>query len=85
MKTYRRRMGKSFVAAGIGKRGPYAVVTHRVAKRTYAKATIGGDGLTLGLKHREGRTSLEGGYDFLKKKPYLRVRSAGARRGKRSR
>jgi hypothetical protein len=85
MKTYRKRMGRIFFVAGIGKRGPYAVATHRIGRRTYAKATIGRDGATVGLKHRSGRTSYEAGYNMVRKQPYLKIGSARSRGGRRAR
>ncbi len=85
MKTYRKRTGRTFFVAGIGKHGPYAVATHRIARRTYAKATIGGKGATVGLKHRSGRTNYEAGYNVVRKQPYMRISSARPRRGRRAR
>ena len=85
MRIYRKRMGKTFFVAGIGKHGPYAVATHRIARRTYAKATIGGKVATVGLMHRYGKTKYEAGYDVVRKQPYLKMSSARSRRGRRAR
>lgn len=82
MRSYRKRSGNTFLVAGIGKHGPYAVATHRIARRTHAKATIGGKGATVGVKHKSGRTSYEAGYNLSRKQPYLRVRSARPRKGR---
>jgi hypothetical protein len=71
MKSFRKKMGKSFVAGGWGRSGPYLVATQRLANRTCAKATTGARGTTVGVKQRIGRRNLEIGYNFITKGAYL--------------
>lgn len=72
MKSFRKKIGKSFVAGGWGKSGPYLVATHRLGKGTYAKATTGTRGTTIGLKKKIGRRNYELGYNLTTKSAYLR-------------
>jgi hypothetical protein len=79
MKSFRKKMGKRFVAGGWGRSGPYLVATHRLANGTYAKATTGTRGTTVGVKQRIGRRNLEIGYNLTTKSAYLRQSRARRR------
>ena len=80
MKSFRKKMGKSFVAGGWGRSGPYLVATQRLADRTYVKATTGTRGTTVGLKRRIGKRNYELGYNLTTKSAYLRRSNAKRRR-----
>jgi hypothetical protein len=62
--------------------GSYLVVAHRLANRTYAKATTGARGATVGVKQRIGRRNYEIGHNLTTKGAYLR-QSRTRRRGRR--
>ncbi len=81
MKSYRKKMGKNFVAAGWGRHGPYAVATRRITNRTYGKVSAGTRGTTIGVKHKIGRRAYEIGYNLTTKTPYLRKLPTKRRRG----
>ena len=72
MAMARRARGKDFLAYGLGRYGPYVVVTHRVAPRTVLKATAGSKGATVGVKSGFGRHKLEVGYNITAKQPYVK-------------
>ena len=69
-KSFRVRKGRTFASAGLGKHGPYALVSQRVGKKTYAKASIGTLGAKIGIKYSGIEKSIEGSYN-LTKKPQL--------------
>lgn len=78
-KSIVRKKGKSFTAAGIGRHGPYAVHTQRLARGVYAKVTGGTRGLTTGLKLNGHNHSLELGINHTTNTPYAKLK----RRSKR--
>jgi hypothetical protein len=74
-----RKRGNSFFAAGWGKHGPYAVVTHRIKGIGTVKATIGTKGRTIGIKRRIAGRKYEAGYNASTKTAYVK-RTGRARR-----
>ncbi len=68
----RRARGKNFLAYGIGRYGPYAVATRRVAPKTVLKTTTGLRGTTLGIKSSYGRHKVEVGYNITARHPYVK-------------
>ena len=66
---------KTFVQAGVGRHGPYAVARRQVSRHTGIKATTGTRGTTLGADRRIGRkTRVGAGYNFTHSKPYAEIK-----------
>ena len=80
MRSFRKKMGKNFVAVGWGRHGPYAVAARRIATGTYGKVSVGTRGSTIGIKHKVGRRAYEIGYNLTTKAPYLRRQPMRRRR-----
>jgi len=74
-KTINRRIGKTFVSAGIGRYGPYALVRRNISRRTGVKASIGTRGLEAGVDGRiSKKTRVGAGYNVTTGKPYAELK-----------
>ncbi len=74
-KTFSRRIGNSFVSAGFGRYGPYALVRKNINRSTGVKASIGTRGVEMGADSRISRKIRIGaGYNLTTKKTYAELK-----------
>lgn len=80
-KTFRKRVGSTFISGGLGRHGPYVLAYRKVDKRTGVKTSFGTRGLELQVDRKIGRrTRVSVGYGSVRG-PYAGVKFRMRKRG----